>query len=67
MAILSSKYDLYKVLPHSGTIDEFVKEKFVLLNGKMYRMQNGDFIIALEKGYKESLEIYDMVSNICQC
>ena len=56
LAILTSKYDFYKVVPHSGNIKNFVKENFMLLNGKIYSSTGGDLILALERSCCESNE-----------
>jgi hypothetical protein len=53
-AILTSKYDFYKVVPHSGNTRKFVKENFMLLNGKIYTANNGSLILALEKACDKS-------------
>ena len=53
-AILTSKYDFYKVVPHSGDIKNFVKENFMLLNGKIYTATDGSLILALERACKET-------------
>ena len=55
-AILTSKYDFYKVMPRSGDIKNFVKENFMLLNGKIYSSTGGDLILALERSCSESNE-----------
>ena len=55
-AILTSKYDFYKVVPHSGSTKNFVKENFMLLNGKIYTSTGGDLILALERSCSESNE-----------
>ena len=63
-AILTSKYDFYKVVPHSGNIKNFVKENFMLLNGKIYTAIDGSLILALERVCKESNnETWNEVSN----
>lgn len=48
-AILTSKYDFYRVIPHSGNTKNFVKENFMLLNGKIYTALDGSLILALER------------------
>ena len=48
-AILTSKYDFYKVVPHAGDTKNFVKENFMLLNGKIYTAVDGSLILALER------------------
>ena len=53
-AILTSKYDFYKVIPHSGNTKNFVKENFMLLNGKIYTAIDGSLILALERACDES-------------
>ena len=53
-AILTSKYDFYKVVPHSGNTRKFIKENFMLLNGKIYTANNGSLILALEKACDKS-------------
>lgn len=52
-AILTSKYDFYKVVPHSGNSKNFVKENFMLLNGKIYTAVDGSLILALERACGE--------------
>ena len=52
-AILTSKYDFYKVVPHSGNTKNFVKENFMLLNGKIYTAVDGSLILALERACEE--------------
>ena len=52
-AILTSKYDFYKVVPHSGNSKNFVKENFMLLNGKIYTAVDGSLILALERACEE--------------
>ena len=52
-AILTSKYDFYKVVPHSGNSKNFVKENFMLLNGKIYTAIDGSLILALERACEE--------------
>ena len=52
-AILTSKYDFYKVVPHSGNAKNFVKENFMLLNGKIYTAVDGSLILALERACGE--------------
>lgn len=53
-AILTSKYDFYKVVPHAGDTKNFVKENFMLLNGKIYTAIDGSLILALERACKET-------------
>lgn len=52
-AILTSKYDFYKVVPHSGNTKNFVKDNFMLLNGKIYTAIDGSLILALERACEE--------------
>ena len=52
-AILTSKYDFYKVVPHAGDTKNFVKENFMLLNGKIYTAIDGSLILALERACEE--------------
>lgn len=62
--VLTTKYDFYKIIPHSGNINDFVKKNFMLLNGKIYSTSDGSLILALEKACKESNnEILNEVSN----
>jgi hypothetical protein len=56
-AILTSKYDFYKVVPHSGDIKNFVKENFMLLNGKIYTATDGSLILALERNCQFENEV----------
>lgn len=64
-AILTSKYDFYKVTPHSGNTKNFVKENFMLLNGKIYTAIDGSLILALERACKEiNSEISEELSSI---
>lgn len=64
-AILTSKYDFYKVTPHSGNTKNFVKENFMLLNGKIYTAIDGSLILALERACKEiNSEISEELSSM---
>ena len=56
-AILTSKYDFYKVVPHSGNSKNFVKENFMLLNGKIYTAIDGSLILALESNCQFENEV----------
>lgn len=53
--ILTTQYDFYKVIPHSGNIKDFVKTNFMLLNGKIYTASSREgeiLVLALEKDCK---------------
>ena len=52
--ILASKYDFYKVEPHDGDRQSFVRTNFMLLNGKIYTSADNDLILALERSCEES-------------
>ena len=42
--ILTTQYDFYKVIPHSGNINDFVKTNFMLLNGKIYTASSREVV-----------------------
>lgn len=53
--ILTSQYEFYKVIPHSGNTKDFIKTNFMLLNGKIYTTNSKEgeiLVLALEKGCK---------------
>lgn len=67
LGFLKSKYTFYSIKPFSQTIEEFVKQNFYLLHGKIYNKPNGTLILALENGYLENdglLEKLRKVSNV---
>ena len=64
---LKSKYTFYSIKPFSQAIEEFVKQNFYLLHGKIYNKPDGTLILALENGYLENdglLEKLRKVSHV---
>lgn len=67
LGLLKSKYTFYSIKPFSQTIEEFVKQNFYLLHGKIYNKPDGTLILALENGYLENdglLEKLRKVSHV---
>lgn len=65
--LLKSKYTFYSIKPFSQAIEEFVKQNFYLLHGKIYNKPDGTLILALENGYLENdglLEKLRKVSHV---
>lgn len=55
-AILTSKYDFYRVEPCDSDYPTFVRNHFMLLNGKIYTSADGNLILALERSCSEGNE-----------
>ena len=55
-AILTSKYDFYRVEPFDSDYPTFVRNHFMLLNGKIYTSADGNLILALERSCSEGNE-----------
>lgn len=67
LGLLKSKYTFYSIKPFSQTIEEFVKQNFYLLHGKIYNKPDGTLILSLENGYLENdglLEKLRKVSHV---
>lgn len=68
--ILTTQYYFYKVIPHSGNINDFVKTNFMLLNGKIYTTSSKEgeiLVLALEKDYKfDNARLNTEISSIAE-
>lgn len=67
LSLLKSKYTFYSIRPFYQTTEEFVKQNFYLLHGKIYNKPDGSLMLALENGYIENdvlLEKLRKVSHI---
>ena len=54
LRLLNTKYTFYSIMPFTRDVEEFVKQYFYLLHGKIYRRDNGTLLLALEKGHPEN-------------
>lgn len=65
--IIKSKYTFYSIKPKTISAEEFVKQNFYLLNGKIYRLQSDLLIMALENGYDtENEKIISAISGTAE-
>lgn len=62
-SLIASNYDFYKVMPHSGDIRDFIKDNFMVLNGKSYTIDREYIILALERTAETTNNIiYESIS-----